>query len=47
MKLAGMKADIDLKNKHQYWIGATIALVRSVVIAVNYWSGRGIYEFKS
>lgn len=34
MKLAGMKADIDLKNKHQYWIGAAIALALSVVIAI-------------
>lgn len=34
MKLAGMKVDIGLKNKHQYWIGATIALALSVVIAV-------------
>lgn len=34
MKLAGMKIDIDLRNKHQYWIGTTIALVLSVVIAV-------------
>ena len=34
MKLTGMKIDINLKNKHQYWIGATIALVLSVLIAI-------------
>ena len=34
MKLAGMKVDIDLKNKRQYWIGAMIALILSVVIAI-------------
>ena len=33
MKLAGMKIDINLKNKHQYWIGVTIALSLSVVIS--------------
>lgn len=34
MKLTGMKIDIDLKNKRQYLIGATIAFVLSVVIAI-------------
>ena len=34
MKLTSMKLDIDLKNKHQYIIGATIALVLSVVVAI-------------
>lgn len=34
MKLTGMKVNIDLKNKHQYWIGATIALILSLVIAM-------------
>ena len=34
MKLAGMKVDIDLKNKHPYRIGVTIALVLSAVIAI-------------
>ena len=34
MKLAGMKIDIDLKNKRQYLIGAAIALALSVVIAI-------------
>ena len=34
MKLAGMKIDINLKNKNQYWIGVTIALILSVAIAI-------------
>ena len=34
MKLTRMKLNIDLKNKHQYIIGATIALMLSVVIAI-------------
>ena len=34
MKFVGMKADIDLKIKHQYGIGAAIALALTVVIAV-------------
>lgn len=27
MKLAGMKIDINLKNKNQYWLGVTIAII--------------------
>ena len=34
MKLTNMKIEIALKNKRQYWIGAAIALVLNVVIAV-------------
>ena len=34
MKLAGMKVDIDLKNKHQYLVGVMIALILSVTIAI-------------
>lgn len=34
MKLTNMKIDIALKNKHQYLIGAAIAFVLSVVIAI-------------
>ena len=34
MKLAGMKIDINLKNKHQYGIGVTISLILSVTIAI-------------
>lgn len=34
MKLTRMKVDIDLKNKRQYWIGASIAFVLSVTIAI-------------
>lgn len=34
MKLTDMKIEIDLKNKRQYLIGAAIALVLSVVIAI-------------
>ena len=34
MKLAEMKINIDFKNIHQYWIGATMALVLSIVIAM-------------
>ena len=34
MKLAGMKIDINLKNKHQYRIGVTISIILSVTIAI-------------
>lgn len=34
MKLTGMKVNINFKNKHQYRIGAAIALILSVVIAI-------------
>lgn len=34
MKLTGMKINIDLKNKRQYLIGAVIAFVLSVAIAI-------------
>lgn len=34
MKLTDMKIEIDLKNKRQYLIGAAVALVLSIVIAI-------------